>query len=199
VRKLKEILFNNQFGTLQSIKSSRLGTGIIRDDVSVFGDLSSHDLAITNYLLDQTPIAVKAEIKFIEDDSTRKKAVMTVYYPNNVKAIFESSWYSSNKERKMTFYGKDKTLFYDDTLDVNKIKIVDNLFSNYPTYDTEEPISLLVSDLYKTLKENKPSLTDCNFGLDIISILEAAQFSLENNGNLIQLQTELNAELIELL
>jgi predicted dehydrogenase len=188
VRKLKEILFNNQFGTLQSIKSSRLGTGIIRDDVSVFGDLSSHDLAITNYILDQTPIAVKAEMTNMDNDSNKKKAVMTVYYPNNVKAEFESSWYSSIKERKMYFLSNENSVLFDDTLETNKIEVSDLSKSIYPHYESKESLSTLVSDLFNGIKNNQPFLSDGRFGLNVLKVLDAAQYSLENNGETIQLE-----------
>jgi len=188
VRKLKEILFNDEFGTLQSIKSSRLGKGIIRDDVSVFGDLSSHDLAITNYILDQTPISVKAEMTNMDNDSNKKKAVMTVYYPNNVKAEFESSWHSSTKERKMLFNSDQHSVLFDDTLDHKKIEIRDFSTITHPYYESEESLSTLVLDLYHGINNNQPFLSDGRFGLNILKVLDAAQYSLENNGETIQLE-----------
>jgi predicted dehydrogenase len=197
VRKIKELHSTNALGAIKSIVSSRLGKGIIRDDVSVFWDLSSHDLSITNYILNKTPIAVKAAMTSLNEDITNEKAVMTVYYPDQTEAEFECSWFSSTKERRMAFYGLDKTIFYDDTLEQNKIKIVDNALSSYPTYDTREALSILVSDLFKSLENNNPSLSDCSFGLDIIKVLEAAQYSLENNGELIQLQQDPRAIMLE--
>lgn len=189
VRKLKELFSTNQLGSITSIQSSRLGLGIIRDDVSVFGDLSSHDLAITNYLLNATPIAVKAEMTNMNDNHSGKKAVMTVYYPNQVEARFESSWYSTSKKRKMTFYGQEKTIKFDDTLAQNKIELIEDSSSSYPSYETKESLALLVSDLYKGIKNNQPFLSDGKFGLTILSVIEAAHLSLKNKGEVIHLQS----------
>lgn len=193
VRKIKEIYNSNTLDVIKSIKSSRLGKGIIREDVSVFWDLSSHDLSITNYILNKTPIAVKASMTSINEDITNEKAVMTVYYSGQIEAEFECSWFSSIKERKMTFYSKEKIIDYDDTLEQNKIEIIENSFTTHPSYNTQEALSLLVSDLYKSVQNNHSSLSDCNMGLDIIRVLEAAQYSLENKGEIIQLQSNLEA------
>ena len=145
-------------------------------------------MAITNYLLDQTPIAVKAEIKFIEDDTSRKKAVMTVYYPNHVKAEFESSWHSSTKDRKMLFNSDEHSILLDDTLDHKKIEIRNFSTITHPHYESKESLSTLVSDLFNGIKNNQPFLSDGSFGLNILKVLDAAQYSLSNNGETIQLE-----------
>jgi len=197
VRKLKEMYSSSSLGAIKSITSSRLGKGIIRDDVSVLWDLSSHDISITNFLLGSNPIAVKASITSIDEDVSNEMAALTVYYPNQIEANFECSWFSSTKERKMVIYCDEKTVLFDDALTQNKIKIVGDSSVTYPTYDSKESLSLLMSDVFISIDKASPSISDCNFGLDIIKVLEAAQFSLKNDGKLVQLQPKLNALMVD--
>jgi len=192
VRKVKEILSPNPLDAVQSIQSSRLGKGIIRDDVSVFWDLTSHDLAIANYLLDMTPISVKAEIKLINGDLSKEKAVLTLLYPNQIEAQFECTWYSESKERMITIRTEEKVIHYDDTLHENKLELSQNEITSYPIYDESEALSILVSDFFSNINNGTPSPTNGKFALGVIKVLEAAHISLQKNGELIKIQPELN-------
>lgn len=192
VRKVKEILSVNPLDAVQSIQSSRLGKGIIREDVSVFWDLTSHDLAIANYLLDMTPVSVKGEMKLMDGDLSKEKAVLTLFYPDQIEAQFECTWYSESKERIITVRTEDKVIHYDDTLDENKLELLQNGITSYPIYDESEALSILVSDFFNNIINGTTSPTNGKFALEVIKVLEAAHISLQKNGELIQIQSELN-------
>lgn len=192
VRKVKELLSTDPSDAVQSIQSSRLGKGIIREDVSVFWDLTSHDLAIANYLLDMTPVSVKAEMKLINGDLSKEKAVLTLLYPDQIEAKFECTWYAESKERIITIKTENKVIHYDDTLDENKLELVQNEITSYPIYDESEALSILVSDFFNNIINGTTSPTNGKFALGVIKVLEAAHISLQKNGELIQIQSELN-------
>jgi predicted dehydrogenase len=193
VRKIKETLYlDNQLDPVRSIHSSRLGKGIIRDDVSVFWDLTSHDLSIANYLLDMQPISVKGEINLIEGDISKEKAVLTLLYPNQIEARFESTWYSDTKERQITIKTANKVIHFDDTLNENKLQILQKEITSYPKYNESETLSILVSDFFNNIKNNTNSPTNGKFALRVIKVLEAAHISLQNNGEPIKIQSEPN-------
>lgn len=192
VRKVKEMLTNDRMDSVKSIHSSRLGKGIIRDDVTVFWDLTSHDLSIVNYLLDESPVSVKGEIQLINRDHLREKAVLTVLYPNRIKAQFECTWHSESKERKITIITDNKEVHYDDTLNENKLQLFQNETTTYPLYNESEALSILVSDFFKNINNQTNSPTNGKFALGVIKVLEAAQLSLLNNGEF----TSINPELV---
>ena len=186
IRKLKEVVNKNEIGKIKTINSSRLSDGIERGDVNVFWDLASHDISISNYLLNKKPIAVKASSQGESRDNIQNIWSMEVHYPDGVKANFECSWHSPNKVRRFEIHGENISLEFDDTLSENKIKILgqENV---YLVYDEKEALSCLIEDFRKSVVDKKAEISDGNFGLDVIRTLEGAEESIRLKGSLIKL------------
>ena len=188
INKIKELIDVHENDSIQRITSSRLGKGIIREDVSEIWDLSSHDFSIVNYLLNERPVSVKATKDFLNGERHKPKICISVYYENKLSASFECSWFSLKKKRLMEFNGINRSIRFDDTLLDNKIEIEEGSSLSFPNYEKDEPLANLVSELYQVLKNGKPSKSPASFDLEIIKVLEAAQHSLNQNGKIIELE-----------
>lgn len=188
INKIKELIEAQENDSIQQISSSRLGNGIIREDVSEIWDLSSHDFAIINYLFDIRPVSVSATRDYLNGDPTKPKICLTVNYENEVKAYFECSWYSKEKKRLIELNGTNLSICFDDTLLKNKIIVEKSKQVTFPFYEKIEPLANLVSDLYQVIKNNKLSRSPAKFDLEILKVLEAARTSLNQNGKTIQLE-----------
>ena len=53
IRYIKKIINNNYLGEINYVSCERFNLGPVRNDVSAAWDLSSHDIAICNYLFDK--------------------------------------------------------------------------------------------------------------------------------------------------
>ncbi len=59
VRKLRELVQNDQLGKLYYVDTARLNLGLYQSNVNVVWDLAPHDVSIINYVLQATPTSVQ--------------------------------------------------------------------------------------------------------------------------------------------
>ncbi len=202
VNKAKEIIDSGELGEIYYISCSRLNLGLFQPDINVIWDLAPHDISILLYLLDDFPIGVNASGKAHFRKDIEDVATITLNFANGTIAFIHSSWLDPDKVRKMTIVGSKKMLVYDDISTNEKIKIYDKGVNAPPYYDSyaEFHYSYRYGDIYtprineyeplrkecehflECIREHKTPISDGYSGLRVVSILEAANKSLRNNG-----------------
>ena len=202
VNKIKEIIESDELGEIIYISSSRLNLRLFQPDINVIWDLAPHDISIILYLLDQFPKGVNASGKAHFKKGIEDVATTTLNFPNGTIAFIHSSWLDPDKVRKMTIVGSKKMLVYNDISTNEKIKIFDKGVEAPPYYDSyaEFYFSYRYGDIYtpriteyEPLKKECAHFIDCILqgktpksdgysGLRVVSILEAANKSLQNHG-----------------
>src|SRR5690242_15315601 len=124
VRKIRELTESGTLGDLYYYDSLRVNLGLFQHDVSVIWDLAPHDLAIMDYVIQDSPEAVVAtgqsHLNGHEDI-----AFITVYFPRNVIAHINVNWLSPVKVRTTLIGGEKKMLVWNDLEADEKIKIYD--------------------------------------------------------------------------
>ena len=202
VNKAKEIIENSELGEIYYISCSRLNLGLFQPDINVIWDLAPHDISILLYLLNQFPVGINASGKAHFRKGIEDVATITLNFPNGTIAFIHNSWLDPDKVRKMTIVGSKKMLVYDDISTNEKIKIFDKGVEAPPYYDSyaEFHFSYRYGDIYTPrINEYEPLKKECEHfldcirndksprsdgysGLRVVSILEAANNSLRNNG-----------------
>ncbi len=207
VQKTKEIIDSGDLGEIMYISSRRLNLGLFQKDINVTWDLAPHEISIILYVLDEIPISVncqgKAHItKGIEDITN-----MTIDFNNGGFATIQSSWLDPNKVRETKFVGKKRMLVYDDMEPIEKIKIYDKRVETPPHYDTfaefnysyhygdmyspylkqVEPLKVECQHFIECIREGKRPKTDGRNGLEVVKVLQAAQYSVSNCGGRVEL------------
>lgn len=202
VNKAKEIVESGELGEVYYINCIRANLGLFQPDINVIWDLAPHDVSIISYILPEFPLTVSAQGKahfksYIEDVAT-----MTLNFPNGTIAFIHNSWLHPDKIRKITIVGSRKMLEYDDISPNEKIKIYDKGVDAPPYYDTfaEFHFSYRYGDIYTPrINEFEPLRSECEHflecirygitprsdgysGLEVVSVLEAANKSLRNSG-----------------
>lgn len=209
VRKIKELIINGELGEILYYDSIRINLGLFQHDVNVIWDLAPHDISILNYLIDKKPIAVSATgssvIKYNEKN-LESIAYITIYYEDNTLAHLNVNWLSPLKIRQIIIGGSNKMLVFDDMAVSEKIKVYDTgvkLTNREDIYETlvqyrigdmyspalpnKEALKEEVEHFYHCIKNKKNTDTDANSGLLVVQIIEAANKSLANGGNKIEL------------
>lgn len=202
VNKAKEIIKHGELGDIYYISSSRLNLGLFQPDINVIWDLAPHDVSIMLYLLDEFPVGINASGKAHFRKGIEDVATITLNFPNGTIAFIHSSWLDPDKVRKMTIVGSKKMLVYDDISTNEKIKIFDKGVEAPPYYDSyaEFHFSYRYGDIYtprineyeplkkecehflECIRDGKTPRSDGYSGLRVVSILEAANRSLQNQG-----------------
>jgi len=133
-------------------------------------------------------------------DDFRKKASR---FANEAQANVEISWLAPRKVRQMVVVGSKRMVQYDDTASDEPIRVYDRgmdlewdapaSFGEYqltyrsgdviiPRIDAHEPLALELADFARSIRTGSTPRSNAMLGLEIVSVLEAADASLRRNG-----------------
>ena len=204
IQKIKELIDSDSLGQIQYIDSTRINLGLFQTDVNVMWDLAVHDIAICCYLLNEKPISVQATGISHTESGLENIAYITLHYKSQKLIHFNCSWISPVKIRHMLIGGDKKMIVFNDLETTEKIKIYDSSYEN--KYDPEytqkfltdyrigdiyipkiqqiEGLKNMAEDFISSIQNNKEPISNFNLGLEIVKILESAQKSIKNNGQI---------------
>ena len=202
VRKTKEIIDSGELGDIQYISSQRVNLGLFQKDINVIWDLAPHDISIILYLLGENPATVNAQGRAHYRPHIEDVATMTMNFSCGAIAFLHVSWLDPAKIRKFTIVGSKKMLVYDDLGGNEKIKIYDkgvdapaysDTYAEFqfsyrygdiyiPHFTESEPLRLECGHFLESIQNGTRPQTDGYNGLQVVSILEAANESLVKGG-----------------
>jgi len=201
VRKVKEIIAAGDLGDIYFVTTQRVNLGLHQKDVSVVWDLAPHDLSILYYWLDEAPTSINVTGRGCIVPSIPDVAFVNLRFPSGVVAEVQVSWLSPVKLRRTIVVGSRKMLVYDDTENVEKVKVFDHGvdfqepadFGEFqlsyrtgdivaPKVSSTEPLWLEAEHFVHCVRSGETPLTDGWAGLQVVASLEAAQASLDSGG-----------------
>jgi predicted dehydrogenase len=207
VIKIKEIIQKGELGKIYYISASRVNLGLHQKDVSVIWDLAPHDFSILFYWLDEIPNKVWAIGRDCIVKGIPDVAFVAMEFPSGTQAHLQISWLAPSKLRRTAIVGSEKMLVYDDTENVEKVKIFDKGV-NYkdpetygefqlsyrsgdiwsPRLDTYEPLQMEMESFLTAIKTGKIEKSTGSDGLKVVKVLEAAEKSLKDEGKQITIK-----------
>ena len=207
VQKLKEILDSGQLGDLLYIDCVRINLGLFQSDVNVVWDLAPHDVSILRYLIDRDPIWVSA-IGSAHYGQLESQAYVTIKYDNALIAHLHVNWLAPVKIRSTLIGGSQRMIVYDDLAPSEKVRVYDkgvtidgdtvdrhralvdyrlgDMFA--PHIDKTEPLERVSEEFLSAIEHGTKPLTHGEAGLDVVRILEAAQQSIQKDGERVTLE-----------
>ncbi len=207
VWRIRDIVKNGDLGKIFYISCKRVNLGIHQKDVSVIWDLAPHDFSILFYILQEWPVWISATGRACIQKGIPDVAFVCMEFPSGVVAHVELSWLSPSKLRNTTIVGSQQMLVYDDTQNVEKVKIFNHgvhykdpeTFGEFqlsyrtgdilsPKIDNREPLGLEIDHFLSCIREGKAPQTDGRSGLRVVRALECAEASLRNEGHAILLE-----------
>jgi predicted dehydrogenase len=206
VKKIKELIDNNNLGNLYYFDSTRVNLGLFQHDVNVVWDLAPHDLAIMDYVIKEQPTAlVTTGISHI-NEKFEDIAYITVYFSSSLIAHFNVNWLSPVKVRSTLIGGDKKMVVWNDIDEDQKIRVYDkgvevktrkhiyDLLVSYrsgdmwiPKIDKTEALALEAKYFIDCITDNKTPMNDGASGLRVVRMLEACNKSLKQKGALVTL------------
>jgi len=207
VRKMREIIDSGELGSLFFYDSVRVNLGLFQHDVNVIWDLAPHDFSIMLYLINKEPVAVSAFGRGHFGNGLEDVAYIGVHFRDHgFIAHFHCNWLSPVKIRSTLISGDKKMMVWDDLSASEKIKVYDKgvdientkgihkLLVSYrsgdvyvPHIDDTEALRLEADYFVKCLEENQEPVNDGQSGLKVVKLLEAADRSLKNEGQMVTL------------
>ena len=206
VRKIKALIEAGDLGEIYYFDSMRVNLGLFQSDVNVIWDLAPHDLSIMLHLINKKPTAVSATGVAHVAGQPENIAYMNVFFQDNTIAHFNVNWLSPVKVRQILIGGSKKMVLYDDMNNSEKVKVYDSgiqvttkeevykAMISYrsgdvycPKLDGAEALATECRHFLESIANKTKPLSDGNFGLEVVRILDAAQQSMENRGAIVEL------------
>ena len=207
VRKLRELIDAGELGKLVCYDSVRSNLGLYRPDVNVLWDLAVHDVSIMDYALRAPKVlAVSATGVANVKGMPEASAFMTCFLEGDAIMHTHADWFAPVKGRTTTITGDKKMIVYDDNEPVEKVRVWDRgvevtrstdgrppvlAYRNGPATAPEleklEALSAAAKHFAQCIEAGKKPITDGEFGLRVVQVLEAAIQSVKGRGRPVEL------------
>ena len=198
VRKIQQLLASGELGKLQYITSNRLNLGKIRREENALWSFAPHDISVILSLVGgELPNQVRCIGEAYLNQGVADVTLTTLRFPGGVNAHVHVSWINPFKEQKLTVVGSHAMLVFDDTLpwkeklvlfrqplvwsggQVPEAKKSSGELVDVPE---EEPLRLECAHFIECCDQRKAPISDGREGLRVLQVLNAAQQSLDKNG-----------------
>jgi len=197
VRRLQELVAQGGIGTLQYVSSTRLNLGKIRREENALWSFAPHDISVILSLVGDTlPEQVRCSGEAYLSAGVHDTTMTVMRFPRKVRAHVHVSWLNPFKEQKLTVVGSSAMAVFDDTLPwAQKLA----LFSRHLTWTEGQPIPAKVAAEHVAVPESEPLADECAHfleccrsrkaprtdgpeGIRVLTVLRAAQASLDHDG-----------------
>ena len=205
--KVKEYIQNGTLGDILYLYSRRVNLGRIREDENALWSLTSHDISVAMFLLEDIPQEVTVKGQSYLRKNIEDVIFATFKFKRNILAHVHASWLDPHKIRKFTVVGSKKMIVFDDMESAEKVRIYDKGFDwqkNYGSYESfltiregdihipkinmVEPLKIECQHFLDCIKNNHRPVSSGENGLEVLRVLAAAQESLEKNGKPIKIE-----------
>lgn len=211
VEKMRELIGGGSLGDLYYFDSVRVNLGLFQHDYNVIWDLAPHDLSIMLHLLGEEPTEVLAVGSAPVDPARRSLesiAYVTVRFGSGLIGHVHVNWLAPVKIRLTLLGGSKRMVVWDDLEPDTKVKVydrgvdtLDDAESIYralvqyrtgdmhaPKLDKTEALRRECEHFHACVRHGETPRSDGRLGRDVVSILEAAQESLERGGRPVSVQ-----------
>ena len=195
VLRLRELIVSGELGELRYIYSNRLNLGKVRREENILWSFAPHDIAIILRLVGELPLQIAATGGAYLQSHIADVTVTNIEFPTGVRAHIFVSWLHPYKEQRLVVVGSKKMAVFDDVRKDGKLMIYDQgveFVNGEPvmrknegiaeTLEKAEPLRRECLHFLECIETGKKPLTDGESGLQVLRSLEAAQYSLSQNG-----------------
>lgn len=196
--RLVQLVRDGELGKLCYIYSNRLSLGKVRREENILWSFAPHDVALMNRLTGTTPESVAAFGGAYVQTEVADVTVTNLAYPGGVRGHIHVSWIHPFKEQRLVVIGTEKMAAFNGV--ENKLVLYNQHVEWHKgepvpvkgpgeevSFDQEEPLRLECQAFLTAIATRQPPLTDGQSGVEVLSVLEAAQASLEQQGRLVSL------------
>lgn len=198
--KLRSLLVDGKIGRLQYIYSNRLSTGKIRTEENVLWSFAPHDICAILGCVGQLPLSVRA-VGSTHLGTAEDVCLINLEFAHNIKAHIFVSWFHPFKEQRLVVTGDAGTVVFDDVSVDQKLMLYEQKVefqqqipvlkkisqASIPILSAE-PLKAECQHFLECVHSRKSPLTGIQNGIEVLTVLQAAQQSLESQGKLITLK-----------
>lgn len=191
--KLVQMVRQGELGRLCYVYSNRLSLGKVRREENILWSFAPHDVALMNRIVGEMPQSVAAFGGNYVQSEVADVTVTNLSYPSGIRGHIHVSWLHPFKEQRLVVVGTEKMATFNGVKD--ELKIYDQRVEwqkgepvpvkgegRLVEFQPGEPLRLECQAFLQAVQSREQPLTDGQNGLQVLSVLEAAQTSLESRG-----------------
>jgi UDP-2-acetamido-3-amino-2,3-dideoxy-glucuronate N-acetyltransferase len=198
IKKMLEMVSSGALGRLQYITSNRLNLGKIRREENSLWSFAPHDLSVILALAaNQLPEQVRCVGEAWLTKGIADTTLTTLRFSGGLRAHVFVSWLNPFKEQKLTVVGSDAMLVMDDTRpwgeklilhrkpivwSTGQIPVPTKAPGEAVLVPETEPLKEECSHFLECINSGVVPRTDGSEGLRVLAVLQAAQLSLDKDG-----------------
>ena len=201
---LKKIIQSGELGEVLHLEAHRTNLGPVRKDVNAVWDLTSHDLSIFDFLLDDLPEEVSCIGSCKLDSKNEDTTFSTFKYQGGILAHAHASWLNPRKVRQITVIGSKKMALWDDLNLDHPITIYDSSigldhsyysdsFASHrlsynrgnvvlPSIPSNEPLLEEIKHFIDVIQGKEMNRSSGTYGTEVVKTLQVADKSLLDGG-----------------
>ncbi|MFA6110775.1 MAG: Gfo/Idh/MocA family oxidoreductase [Candidatus Latescibacterota bacterium] len=194
--RLKEMTLAGDLGRVNYIYSHRLNLGKIRREENILWSFAPHDISMILALAGEMPDGVLALGGNYLHRQIADVTTTHLTFPSGMLAHVFVSWLHPFKEQKLVVVGDQKMAVFDDTLPwaeklllyphqinwQNNVPVPSKAESEAVDVPQSEPLLEECRHFLACVGEGRQPLTDGAEGLRVLTVLNAAQGSLDTHG-----------------
>lgn len=196
-QKLKELVAAGGLGAIQHITSSRQNLGTLRNEENVLWSFSPHDISMVLGIAGAAPVSVCA----VGNDFLQP-GIVDIYtshirFANGTMADIRASWFNPDKVQKLTVIGSNAIAIFSDTLDWDQKLVVHEFTVDHAGVKPRivrgdstalvvpkgEPLRNEMEHFVDCIIKRTQPRTDADEANRVLSVLQAAQTSLDGHGD----------------
>ena len=199
IHRMSGLTDNGVLGNLLYYDSTRINLGIIQRDTNVLWDLLCHDAAILLHLTKKMPKFASCVGECHNKNGFADVANVSFGYENGFTAHVHVNWISPVKNRQIILAGNKKMVVFDDCGN-EKLKIYDSGYAQngdvfdyrtgditIPKIENQEAVYLEIKHFLDCLENDTDPLTNGEFSIKVLKMIEAANKSMERCGEPVSL------------
>ena len=184
VKKIKEMIENDEIGDLQYLYSNRLNLGKVRTEENVFWSLAPHDIAIFQYLTGSIPKNINAIGSTFLQKGIPDSTLTQLEYENGVRGHIFVSWLHPFKEHRLVVIGSEAMISFEDSLEDKPLKLYSkkiDLKSGIPEkvdgpvkmipFENKMPLDIELEYFINHLSNVKPKISNIEHGYEVVKTL----------------------------
>jgi predicted dehydrogenase len=191
--KLRQLVAEGTIGQLRYLYSNRLSFGKVRTEENVLWSFAPHDICAILRFVGQLPTSVQAVgstfLGSVEDVCT-----VNLQFEQNINAHIFVSWLHPFKEQRLVVVGDRGTAVFDDVsadekltlyqqaIELNPFPVLKQNVKTVISISTAEPLKSECQHFLDCVASRQPPITDVQNGIDVLTVLQAAQLSIESKG-----------------
>jgi len=198
ILKLLALLAQGELGKLHYITSNRLNLGKIRSEENALWSFAPHDISVILSLAgNQLPTHVRCTGGEYLNQGIADTTPTSLLFAHGVRSHIYVTWLNPFKEQKLVVVGSNGMAVFDDTRPWKEKLILHRHYLTWtngsvptPTRKNGEFIEVAESEPLRNecqhfldcCRDRRPPRTDAREGLRVLQVLQAAQHSLEHDG-----------------